>query len=50
MVTIPTISLVSITLGHFVNTRPLVVDLLLLYPWIIIPLVNQNRGTLVPPL
>ena len=47
MVTIPIVSLASmnflIVLKHFVNTRPLVVEPILLYPWIMVPLVNQNR-------
>ena len=53
MVTIPIVLLVSmnftIALRCFMNTRPLVVDHLLLYQWILVPLVHQNRGTMVPP-
>lgn len=53
MVNIPIFSLISmnfvIALRIFANTRPLIVDQLLLYPLIMVPLVNQNRGILVPP-
>lgn len=53
MVIIPIVALISmnfaIALRCFVNMRPLIVEHLLLYSWILIPLVNQNRGTLVPP-
>lgn len=31
------------------STRPLIVDHLLLYAWIMVPLVHENRETLVPP-
>jgi len=52
MVIIPIVSLVStnfvISFKLFASTRPLVVDNLLLYLWILVPLVQQNRGTLVP--
>ena len=46
MVTIPIISLVSmnfvIVFKNFVNMRPLVVDHILLYLWILVPLVYQK--------
>lgn len=54
MVTIHIVSLVStsftIDLGRFVNTMPLVIEPLLLYLWILVQPVNQNKETLVPLL
>ena len=54
MVTILIVSLISmnftIALERFTNTRPLIVDHLLIYSWILVQLVNQNRETLAPTI
>lgn len=53
MVIIPIVSLIlmnfMIVLKRFANMRSLIVEHILLYSWILVPLVNQNKGTLVPP-
>ena len=59
MTIIPIILLVSVSFinnfSQFASSRSLVVDHLLLYLWILVPLVHQNKGDfgptiMIPPL